>query len=758
VYQENEVKKLERQMEELSNCFLSFKADPDENINSLVELCGESLRGTCAFYNRLDKGVLRTIGKWNAPADYNIVEKPDGHICHYVIKHGRDDVVVIRNLGKTSYARTDPNVSRYNLRTYVGRAVRFGGSNVGSLCVVYKRDFKLTREDERILEISASAIGAEEKRKQTIVQMRDSEEKYRSISRKLQSLMKSSATMLRTMDMHRRLKTIAEAIREQGWRRVVITLRDENLDTTDIVSAGLTKKDERYLKEHQSPGSVWRKRLSSMFERYRLGEFYYLPWSDPLVQEQFKYALSSKIPKAQTIDWNPDDLLFIPLRLPTGQVVGIISMDDPRDGRRPTRESLAPLELFAHQAAVAVESARLIQQLNEAKSQLEEYTEHLEEKVRDRTLDLKESEEKLRSIFAASPDSIAATDLNGNIIECNEQTVKMHGYSSKEELIGRNALELIAGRDHQKALEGMKKTFEQGYLKNAEYTLLTKDGREFPGELSATLIRDALGKGIGFVAITSDITARKAMEQQLFKSERLAAIGELSAMIGHDLRNPLTGIMGAAYYLKSKFGKKMDVKAREMLEVIEKDIQYSNKIISDLLEYSREIKLELTETTPKSLIQQALSLVSVPENVRIVNLTHNAPKLMVDVDKLKRTFVNIIRNAYEAMSTGGTLTIRSRKLVDNLEITFSDTGVGMSKQTLESLWKPLFTTKAKGMGFGLPICKRIIEGHGGKISVASEAGKGAVIKIAVPITLKVEQGEKVWVNLPESWLSMTTKA
>jgi len=102
-----------------------------------------------------------------------------------------------------------------------------------------------------------------------------------------------------------------------------------------------------------------------MFEQYRLGEFYYLPWSDPLVREQFKHAIPSKVPKEKTVDWNPDDLLYIPLRLPDGQVVGIMSIDDPIDGRCPTKESLAPLELFAHQAAVAVENARLIQNLNE---------------------------------------------------------------------------------------------------------------------------------------------------------------------------------------------------------------------------------------------------------------------------------------------------------------------------------------------------------------------------------------------------------
>jgi PAS domain S-box-containing protein len=880
-------KKTEERMEKLNRCFLSFKADPDENINHIVALCGELLGATCALYNRLDQGMLCSVGRWNIPPDYNPVDKPNGHICYDMIRQGADEITVLNNLRNTSYAKTDPNVARYELQTYVGKVVKFDESYIGSLCLVYQRDFSPSEEDKKIIGLLASAIGVEEKRRQALLQMQDSEEKFRvisasamdalilvnaegrisywnpaarrifgytseeangkdvfrliipkhfhkdvrkaleslrktghypligkkiefsakskdgkelpvelslsslqmkgkwhavgivrdsterkrmelalkedeekqrGISKRLESLMKSSAVMLRTMDMRKRLKTVAEAVREQGWRRVVISLRDEDLNTTDIVTAGLTPKEEQYLKGHQAPGHEWQKRLSSMFERYRLGEFYYLPWRDPLVRQQFKYALSSKIPKKDTIDWDPDDLLYIPLRLPSGQVVGIMSIDDPADGRRPTKESLAPLELFAHQAAVAIESARLIQQLNDAKKQLEEYANHLEEKVKERTRNLKESEEKLRSIFAASPDAITATDLEGKIIECNEQAVKTHGYASKKELIGKNALMLIASKDQHRAIENTKKTSEQGSLKNVEYTLVTKDGREFPAELSATVIKDASGKAMGFVAMTKDITARKQMEQQLFKSERLAAIGELAAMIGHDLRNPLTGITGAAYYLKTKLGKKMDIKAKEMLEIIEKDIEYSNKIINDLLEYSREIRLEQVGTTPKSLVREALSLVTVPENIRVINLSKNKPRMKADAEKMKRTLANMIKNAFDAMPIGGTLTIKSRRINNNVQIAFADTGIGMSKQVLDKLWRPLFTTKAKGMGFGLPICKRIVEAHGGKISVESTVGKGTTFTITVPIQPEVEESEEIWMNMPESLSSTMTKA
>jgi len=443
-------------------------------------------------------------------------------------------------------------------------------------------------------------------RKQMEDALRKSEENYRNISKKMSGLMKSSAVLLSSTDLHKRLQTILEVVCEQGWRRAVITLKDENLETTDIVAAGLTKEEEEHLRGHQPSGEVMRKRLSSMFEHYRLGEFYYLPWSDPLVQEQFKYAVPSKMQKKDASNWNPDDLLYIPLRLPGGRVVGIMSMDDPQDGRRPTRASLAPLELFAHQAAIAIENGKLIQQVRE-------YAQHLQEKVEERTKQLKEA------------------------------------------------------------------------------------------------------------------------QQQLVKSERLAAIGELAAMIGHDLRNPLTGIAGAAYYLKAKCSPKMDGKLKEMFKVIEKDVEYSNKIINDLLEYSREIKLELNESNPGSMVKEALSAVKIPKRVRVADLTRDKPEIKVDTDKMKRVFVNIIRNAVDAMPKGGILTIESRESNGDLEIVFSDTGVGMSEKTLRNIYRPLFTTKAKGMGFGLPICKRFVEAHGGKIHVRSTVGKGSTFIVTLPI-------------------------
>jgi len=523
--------------------------------------------------------------------------------------------------------------------------IRIRDEVLGVLNVESRTLAAFNEKDEELLEILAShaaiSISDMQKHKQ-----------LRKLSKKLANLMKSSTEIMRIKDMQKRLKVIAKAIRKFGWRRVVISLRDENLEGKDLVTAGLTKDEIKLLLERKAPGHIWRERLGLKFEQFKIGEFYYLPWSDPWIREYVHdvppeasieeattyTGVPSTLPLEEMVDWHPQDMLYAPLRTPEGRIVGILSMDDPVDGRKPTRKSLTPLELFLHQAAIVIENAQLIGSLREAREQLEAYAGQLEKKVEERTCELKKSQEKL------------------------------------------------------------------------------------------------------------------------LKAQRLAVIGELAGMVGHDLRNPLTGIAGAAYYLKKRLSSGMDKKTKEMLELIENNIVYSNKIINDLLDYSRELKLDLTVADPKSIVGKSLSLVKIPKNVHVIDLTENKPKMNVDVGKMKRAFVNIIRNSVDAMPKGGTLTIKAKKLDGNVEFVFSDTGIGMSKKNIEKLWTPLFTTKAKGMGFGLAICKRVIEAHGGSISVKSARAKGTTFTMTIPTKPKVEGGEKIWVKPPESSLLTTTKA
>ncbi len=176
-----ERKRTEERLAKLNECFLGFGTDPVENINRLTALCGELMGAACALYNRLDKDMLCSWGQWNAPPGYNPVDKPEGHICYDTICGGSDEILVVRNLPETVYARTDPNVMAYGLKTYIGRAIRLGEDYVGSLCVVYQNDFSPGEDDKRFMGLIASAIAVEERRRRSEKSFMESEKRFRSI-------------------------------------------------------------------------------------------------------------------------------------------------------------------------------------------------------------------------------------------------------------------------------------------------------------------------------------------------------------------------------------------------------------------------------------------------------------------------------------------------------------------------------------------------------------------------------------------------
>ncbi|MFQ5419937.1 MAG: ATP-binding protein, partial [Anaerolineae bacterium] len=161
-----ERKQAEDRLARLNACFLNFGPDPLANINQLTALCGELLDADCALYNRLHQGMLCSWGQWQTPPGYNPVDQPEGHICYDVIKQPKDDVVIIRNLAATAYAETDPNVKPFNLQTYIGKAVQLQEETaVGSLCVVYQRDFVPGDNDIQLMTLISGAIAIEERRK-----------------------------------------------------------------------------------------------------------------------------------------------------------------------------------------------------------------------------------------------------------------------------------------------------------------------------------------------------------------------------------------------------------------------------------------------------------------------------------------------------------------------------------------------------------------------------------------------------------------
>jgi PAS domain S-box-containing protein len=402
---------------------------------------------------------------------------------------------------------------------------------------------------------------------------------------------------------------------------------------------------------------------------------------------------------------------------------------------------------------------------------------------------LRVSEERFRAISNSVRDAIILVNDKAEIEYWNPAAEKTFGYA-REEAFGQKVHDLVVPSSmcpegKMQLIRGSEQFAQTGtgafIGENVELIGRRKDGTEFPVKLSLSPIK--LGNKWHAVGVAKDITEKKQNEQMireysdklekaiaartnelqiaqesLLKLERLAAIGELAGMVGHDLRNPLTGIKNAAYYLEVKQGSCLDDNSKKMLEIIDNAIAHADKIIGDLQDYSREMQLELTNCSPRSILKEASSMIRVPDRVKIVDSTLDKPLIRADKTKMVRVFINIIKNAVDAMPEGGTLQIRSAQTDGSVEISFADTGIGIPKENLGKLFSPLVTTKAQGMGFGLAICKRILEAHQGRITVQSVEGKGSTFTLTIPIKPKLEDGgETTWVNLSESLLSTTTK-
>jgi len=237
----------------------------------------------------------------------------------------------------------------------------------------------------------------------------------------------------------------------------------------------------------------------------------------------------------------------------------------------------------------------------------------------------------------------------------------------------------------------------------------------------------------------------KETQEQLIRSERLAAIGQLAGGVGHELRNPLGAIKNAIYYIRGKLTKsevaEKEPRVLEFLDIVDDEVNTSNKIINDLLGFSRVGRPSVSPTAVKKIVDDALARVPIPENIELTeDLSVDSTKIKVDPGQIQQVLVNVITNAVQAMPEGGKLTISTREKEGFLELDITDTGSGIADEIKGKIFDPLFTTRAKGIGLGLAVSKSIIERHSGKIEAKSKAGKGITFTIRLPLEMPAQEG------------------
>jgi signal transduction histidine kinase len=285
-----------------------------------------------------------------------------------------------------------------------------------------------------------------------------------------------------------------------------------------------------------------------------------------------------------------------------------------------------------------------------------------------------------------------------------------------------------------RALDGLRRYATEIQIANERLQVSEEELRASNEELRATE-EELRASNEELQAANEDL---KETQEQLVRSEKLAAIGKLAGGVGHELRNPLGAIKNAVYYIKGKLThselSKKEPRIVEFLGIIDDEIDSSNKIINDLLSFSRVGKPSVSPTKIQKVMDGALSHLTVPENVEVINrLDANLPEVEIDADLIRQVLINIATNAIQAMPEGGKLTLDARRGDKFLEMIISDTGDGISEAVIGKIFDPLFTTRAKGIGLGLAVCKSIIERHGGAIEVESKVGEGATFTVKLPL-------------------------
>jgi signal transduction histidine kinase len=233
-------------------------------------------------------------------------------------------------------------------------------------------------------------------------------------------------------------------------------------------------------------------------------------------------------------------------------------------------------------------------------------------------------------------------------------------------------------------------------------------------------------------SLQSAIAEREAAQAELNRQEAMAAIGQLAATVGHELRNPLAAITNVLYLMKVGLKAPPDDPMHRHLATAEREISAATLIVSDLLDYAAGRGPILAPVEVCDLVDEALSVAPPPDGVQVVQ--RGEPQVVdVDRDQIRQALLNLITNAYDSMPGGGVLTVSTTSGPGSAQITVTDTGTGMDEETRDSIFTPFFTKKARGIGLGLAVTKRVVEAHGGTIAVQSWPAVGSSFTLTLPV-------------------------
>src|SRR5213594_2384045 len=371
---------------------------------------------------------------------------------------------------------------------------------------------------------------------------------------------------------------------------------------------------------------------------------------------------------------------------------------------------------------------------------------------------LRESEEKFRTLTTHAPVGIFLSDLKGDYYFVNRNWCTV-SRMTVEQAKGRGWQRALHPEDRDRVIAEWRAALQHGLPFNSEFRFLQSNGTVTWLQGSAAELRNSHDTVVGYIGTISNITGLKRaeeamrlseeklrrqaqeLEQQLIASGRLVSLGEVTASMAHEFNNPLGIVMGFAQDLLSETDPSSP--QYQSLKIIDEETKRCQRIIQELLEFARPRSTELTLTDIKETVGKTLNLITnhlYKQKIEAATLVdENLPKISADPQQLEQVLVNLYLNAIGAMPEGGKLIVEANtEPVDGTDrmvvITVADTGFGIEKNDLPKIFQPFFTAKkGRGLGLGLPICKRIVKNHGGRIDVESEPGHGTTFKLYLPV-------------------------
>jgi PAS domain S-box-containing protein len=344
---------------------------------------------------------------------------------------------------------------------------------------------------------------------------------------------------------------------------------------------------------------------------------------------------------------------------------------------------------------------------------------------------LEKRERHVAEVLKESTNAIVCADPDGEIVYWNRGAEILYGYRPGE-ILGQSVQKIVPKHE---AKNDDDENPSNGNEATAEFLAqrLTKNGEKVSVLVRREDSGDEIKECVGCKAVQDNLGKLRELEQQLSHSEQLATVGEMAAGLAHEIKNPLAGIAGAIQILGETLPTEDD--RREVVEKVLEQVQRIDGTVRDLLAYARPKAARLAPTDLHEVINAALRVVVLFPQTRINVVRHyqnGLPKPMIDGQQFGQVLSNLFINAIQAMQDGGTLTITTTSDPKGIHVSVRDTGKGVPKSKLSRIFDPFYTTKTRGTGLGLPICRRVVEAHHGTILVNSRSGQGAEFVIELP--------------------------